>query len=196
MTDRFLNPRVRAGIPGIGELRWGSHICHGYKGERDLVESLVPYFKAGLLNNERCIWITAPPYRAVEAKADLWNVLPGLNTMLKEDRIEIRNYNEWYVSDQGFDASKIVQQWLEAEATALADGYEGLRIAGNIGFERAANWVALMGYEAMVNQAFANRRIVAVCGYNVLHHQPAEMREAANYHGLTLRRQQARWELS
>jgi len=39
-------------------LVWGSHIGQLFDSATDLREMLVPYFQAGLLNNERCLWVT------------------------------------------------------------------------------------------------------------------------------------------
>ena len=37
----------------IGDVPWGTHLCQFYHTKEDLIEILVPYFKAGLENNER-----------------------------------------------------------------------------------------------------------------------------------------------
>jgi hypothetical protein len=42
----------------IGDIPWATHFCHYYKTKQHLLSALVPYFKAGLQNNEYCIWIT------------------------------------------------------------------------------------------------------------------------------------------
>lgn len=71
-----------SGIPGIGKISWGSHICQWYTSREELVRIVIPYFQAGLLNNERCIWITADPYDSSDAKADLITMMPGFNGVL------------------------------------------------------------------------------------------------------------------
>ena len=45
----------KTGIDIIGEVPWGTHICLFYEAKSDLLEILVPYFKAGLENNEFCV---------------------------------------------------------------------------------------------------------------------------------------------
>src|SRR5437879_8264749 len=49
------------GIPGIGALSWGTHVCQFYDGREDLADYLVPYFKTGLEHEEYCLWVTADP---------------------------------------------------------------------------------------------------------------------------------------
>jgi hypothetical protein len=44
------------GIDVVGDKPWGTHFCHFYEAGRDLLDTLVPYFKAGLENKEFCLW--------------------------------------------------------------------------------------------------------------------------------------------
>ena len=49
-------------------LRWGSHVGHLFEAADELRDVLVPYFKAGLDNNERCLWVTGAPFGAEDAR--------------------------------------------------------------------------------------------------------------------------------
>jgi MEDS: MEthanogen/methylotroph, DcmR Sensory domain len=51
---------TRCGLPGIEHVPFGMHACHFYRNRNELVAAMVPYFIAGLRENERCLWITAP----------------------------------------------------------------------------------------------------------------------------------------
>jgi len=56
------------GIPGIGALSWGTHVCQFYEGREDLADYLVPYFKTGLEHEEYCLWVTADPLSVEDAQ--------------------------------------------------------------------------------------------------------------------------------
>jgi len=43
----------------IDNITWGTHVCQFYQTKEDLTDILVPFFQAGLENNEFCLWITA-----------------------------------------------------------------------------------------------------------------------------------------
>jgi DcmR-like sensory protein len=45
------------GISAFGDVGWGTHFCFFYETKRDLLDILVPYFKAGLDNNEFCLLV-------------------------------------------------------------------------------------------------------------------------------------------
>ena len=41
------------GIPALGDVPWGTHMCQLYEGEQDMLEILIPYLAAGLASNDR-----------------------------------------------------------------------------------------------------------------------------------------------
>src|SRR3977135_2824524 len=49
----------QTGIRLVGDVPWGTHFCHFYETKEDLLDILVPYFKAGLENNESCVWVVS-----------------------------------------------------------------------------------------------------------------------------------------
>jgi hypothetical protein len=66
----------KSGIDPLGDVPWGTHICQFYQGKRELIGLLVPYFKAGLENNEFCLWITADLPGEEEAEKAMGDALP------------------------------------------------------------------------------------------------------------------------
>lgn len=50
-----------AGISVVGRMPWGTHFCHFYETREDLLDTLIPYFKTGLENNEFCLWVVFAP---------------------------------------------------------------------------------------------------------------------------------------
>ena len=46
---------------------WGTHFGHTYETRDDLLDTLVPYFKAGLEDNEFCLWVVSEPLTEGEA---------------------------------------------------------------------------------------------------------------------------------
>lgn len=183
---------TESGIPGMGKIPWGSHFCQLYAYRQDLVESLVPYFLAGLRNNERCIWITSNFYDAKDAEANLRKVIPKFEGMMKEGRMQIRNFDEWYTSSP---TDEFLAHWLKEEQSALADGYQGLRIAGNMSFIERPDWDTFMAYENRVHRAFTNRRILALCSYSLKKCHATDLFEVMRSHLFTLCRRDGYWKV-
>ena len=64
-------------------------ICQFYQTKEDLTDILVPYFKAGLENNEFCLWVTSQPLEVEDAKEALRRAVPDLDSYLDKGQIEI-----------------------------------------------------------------------------------------------------------
>ena len=77
------------GFTTIGDVPWGTHFCQFYQDKQELIDTLVPYFKAGLENNEFCLWVTSEPLRSAEAKAALAANVENLETYIANGQLEI-----------------------------------------------------------------------------------------------------------
>jgi len=53
--------RRRTGIPPVGDIAWGTHICLLYQTPTDVLEMLVAYVHAGLEAHEYCLIGRHPP---------------------------------------------------------------------------------------------------------------------------------------
>src|SRR5688572_6087383 len=86
-----------SGLPGIAGLSWGSHLCQFFASRDDLAAILVPFFRAGLENDERCLWITSHPLPAPDAHDALAAVVPDLDDRIRRGQIEILDHEDWYL---------------------------------------------------------------------------------------------------
>jgi hypothetical protein len=193
-VDHFAT--IPSGIPGIDDLRWGSHICQWYCKRGDLADTLVPYFEAGLQNNERCIWVTAPPYEMADAKHDLERTVAGLDQMIADRQLRIFDAGNWYVNGNSLRGINVIEHWLVEEREALAAGYNGIRIAANTSFVSEDDWRIFIEYENGFNRELLHEhRIVALCSYNLLDVTPAKMFDAVHSHQVTIHKAGTDWKV-
>ena len=89
-------PRT-SGIDVVGAMPWGTHFCHFYETKADLLDTLVPYFKAGLDSGEFCVWIVSEPLTEADAWAALGRAVPDLDRHFADCSIEIIPAAEWYL---------------------------------------------------------------------------------------------------
>src|SRR3954462_3712609 len=136
MTDQFR----KSGIEGHANIPWGSHICHFYEKKKDLLELLASYFKAGLENNECCLWIIAPQFTQEECIAVLQQQIPDITQHLNQGHLEIHKYDEWYLDQGRFNPRKVIEEWNTKLEQAIAKGFEGLRVNGNEAWLRNKDW--------------------------------------------------------
>lgn len=156
-----------SGIDVTGNITWGTHFCQLYQTREDLIDILVPYFKAGLENNEFCIWITSPPLSAEDAREELRKALPNYGDFETEGQIEIKPYNEWYVKNGVFDPGKVKRSWMEKLDKASNYGYDGLRISGNTSWVREEDLTSFVDYEEEMGKIIGNYKIIALCSYSL-----------------------------
>ena len=100
------------------DLRWGDRVCHFYRSEDELLSLVLPYFRQGLADGERCVWITshaAPSPKARQAIAAL------ADSQYSPDQLELMDADEW---------SHDVDGWTREESRALGQGYHGVRACG------------------------------------------------------------------
>src|SRR5476651_1727037 len=93
-----MQPWSPSGLQTVPHLHWGSHLAHFYGSGDDLRNVLVPYFKAGLENNERCRWVTGDAFSVEQARAALRAALPDLDKRERVKQIEISNSDERYAA--------------------------------------------------------------------------------------------------
>jgi PAS domain S-box-containing protein len=160
-----MSSHAPSGIPAVAQLAWGSHLTQFFESGEELRGLLVPYFKAGLENNERCLWVTDAAFTAVQARAALRAELADFDDRERDGQIEISDAGNWYASDAKLQPREIVDGLLRREAEALGRGYQGLRTNGNCAWVSPAQWSDFQEYEALVHDAIRGRRMICMCSY-------------------------------
>jgi two-component sensor histidine kinase/PAS domain-containing protein len=154
-----------SGFDAVPVLAWGSHLSQIYKSGDDLRDVLVPYFKAGLENNESCLWVTGAPFGANQARSALRAAVPDFDKREKRMQIEIRDAQEWYASGEKLRPHDLVNGLLRRQQQAVDQGYQGLRTGGNCGWVDAHQWPQFQEYESLMQKASRGRRMICLCSY-------------------------------
>ncbi len=187
--------KTKSGIGVLDDVPWGTHLCQFYQTKEDLVEILVPYFKAGLENNEFCTWVTSEPLRSEEAKAVLKKTVKDLDSYLEKGQIEFLDYSEWYTKSGKFDANEVLQGWAEKEKIALEKGFAGLRASGNTFWLEPKDWKSFKYYDEALDSFISKHRIIAICAYSLAKCGPQEILDAVSNHRFALARSDGHWDL-
>jgi signal transduction histidine kinase len=175
---------------------WGAHLCHFYRTREDLADVLVPFFRAGLDGGDRCVWVTAAPLHAQEARAALGAVVPDLSAHERAGRIRILDHADWYAGvDEAAGSTALVQRWLALEDEARAQGFRGLRLTGNTSWLPCEQFSAFAAYEERAHAAFHDRRILAVCSYDLERCSSDQLVEVLRNHGSALVRRHGAWDV-
>jgi signal transduction histidine kinase len=184
-----------SGIETLGPLPWGTHFCQFYKTREDLLETLVPYFRAGLRDNEVCLWVTSEPLVAEEARAAMAEVIPDFDRHLASGQIEIMDYADWYLALGNANADEVLTAWVERQQRALDQGYNGLRLTGNTFWLESSGWNDFMEYERKVNETFWKFRILGLCTYSLDRCGGEEVIDVVRNHQFALALRGGQWEV-
>jgi len=183
------------GIEIIGQVPWGTHFCQFYQDEGDLIDILVPYFKAGLEGNEFCMWVTSEPLRVEQAKAALAKAVGNLDDYIRAGQIEFLDYSEWYTLGGHFESDRVLQGWVDKLDGALERGFEGLRLTGNTFWLEDSNWQDFTDYEAAVDSVLGQYRMLAMCTYSLVKCGAPEIMDVVSNHEFALIKRGNNWQI-
>ena len=184
----------KTGISVMGDVPWGGHVCLFYLTRDDLLDTLVPYFKAGLDSNEFCVWAVADPLKETEAIEALRQGIPGFDRHLERGSIDILEGHEWYLKGDQFDMQRIIGGWHAKLNFALAHGYEGLRVGANAFWMQSSHRKEFYEYEHDLDKALANRPMLVLCTYPINASRAVDVLDVARAHQFTIARRDGEWE--
>ena len=185
----------KTGIDILGDVPWGTHFCLFYKTKEDLLDLLVPYFKAGLENNEFCIWITSDPLSEKEAEDALRKVLPGFDQYLQKEQIQILPHSQWYLQNGKVNLDRALNSWIDKLNQALSAGFAGIRVTGNTAWLEKVDWKNFCDYERQVNNVIGKYQLIAICTYSLDRCGATEVVDVVNSHRSALIRREGKWEV-
>ena len=188
--------RVRkSGIGIVGDIPWGTHFCQFYQTREDLVDILVPYFKAGLENNEFCLWITGEPLGEKEAQEALKKAMPDFDGYFKKGQIEILPYDKWYLKKGVFNIERVLNGLIDKLNQALAKGYDGLRLNDTTSWVGKKDWQSFTNYEAEVNNIISKYHMIAICSYCLGKCAASDLIDIVINHQISIIRREGDWKI-
>lgn len=181
-------------IPAIGEAPWGTHLCQFHLTKQDLLDILVPYFHAGLENNEACYWRTYAPLEVDDAIEAMTREMDDFEQRIDSGQMKIMSGTMWYGPAGTFEKDRVLSTVIPRVSTALADGYSGMRVTGNMAWLEDRDWDAFMDYEEGLNRVMAGRPIIGLCTYSLAKCDAAHMIDVLMRHQFALVKH-AEWTL-
>ncbi|MBI5576977.1 MAG: MEDS domain-containing protein [Deltaproteobacteria bacterium] len=185
-----------SGISVVGDLPWGSHFCQFYSTRKDFTDVLVPYFRAGLENNEFCVWVTSEFFTTDDVLRALKKNVPDFGKYLARRQIEVFPYTDWYLKGGSFDLKRTLRMWMEKHDEALAAGFSGMRVSGNpYWLDNKKDWDDFATYEAEINNVIGGTKLLVLCTYSLKKCGPAEIIDVVKNHEFALAINEGRWQV-
>ncbi len=155
------------------------------------MDIIIPYLKAGLENNEFCVWIASNP---MEAKKTFKKSVSGSQTYLEKGQIEIIHHNDWYLKRGFFNTQEILKDLNEKLSKALANGYDGLRLFEGLYSLEEEYRDDFTEYEREINRVIGNSHMLVLCTYPLIKYNAAEIFNIIERHQFALIKREGKWE--
>lgn len=179
-------------ITSLVPFKRGDHICIFYRNEPSLVQSVAHYLAAGLRRNERCFCVQKPHLKPqILARMEALGVNTALETQL--GALDIRSDEEFYFATGRFEPQAMVDSLELSIHDALAQGFTGMRIAGELSWavegrrgSPAALCNQIVDYEQMVDRNFSAKPFIGMCQYPARLFPPQVLRRVVEAHHLAM----------
>jgi len=186
-------PRIE--LHPVADIAWGEHLCMFFHTTEDVLEVLTPYFKAGLEDDEYCVWVVSGRLTKERAIAALRQTMPDLDRYLAKGSLDIIPARKWYLRGGRLDQRRVIRGWHQRLRQAAARGYTGLRVGATAAWLRTrTEWKDFLEYEAALNGAMLDRRMIVLCTYLLPTSGAADVLEIARRHHVALARRNGAWE--
>ncbi|MDX6531331.1 MAG: hypothetical protein QOH41_3621 [Blastocatellia bacterium] len=187
----------KTGISVVGDAPWGTHFCHFYETKQDLLDTVVPYFKAGLENKEFCLWVISDSdlITVEEAIEALAQAVPDLDRHISDEHIEVLNGQDWYFEKNVLNLERVKNAWDEKLKRALARGYEGMRASGDTFWLAEKDWKDFFAYEKQINDWIGYQSMTVLCTYPLAKSGATEVLDVVQAHQFVIARRQGEWEV-
>jgi PAS domain S-box-containing protein len=185
----------QTGISVVGDVPWGTHFCLFYQSSQDLVDTLVPYFEAGLKSNEFCLCMVAQHLAEQDVTRPLGQAIPDLGRYFANRAIEIVRPENLYLGGAAFDARHTTRYLHEKLEHALSAGFSGMRANGDEAWLRGQHWPDFSEYERALGDAIGGSRMLVLCAYPLETSRPGQILDVAQAHEYLVAKRGEDWEL-
>jgi len=185
----------QSGIIVQGNIPWGTHLCLFHETKQDLLDTMVPYFRAGLENKEFCLWILQPSIARQEALDALSRGVPDFDRYLSEGSIELVSHDQWFTEGGRFEVAAVIERFHKKLEKAISKGCVGLRANGSSAWLQKADSMAFSKFEKKLDDLIAGEKMIVVCSFSLQESDSALVLDAARTHQLTAALRDGSWEV-
>jgi len=167
----------------VDRLAPGDHVCWTVDDDAELTRVLGGYVRGGVAADHKVVYLAharTPEETADELRAEGLDV----DALVAASALEIHEGEPLYLAGGSFDPDRMIAQCEELCTQARAEGFSGVRLAGDMGW--AARPVAggdrLVEYEAAVTRVYAEGFAIGLCLYDRRLFHPAVLARLSAAH--------------
>jgi hypothetical protein len=151
----------------IATMHTGDHYCGIYRTDEDHRTLVIDFIRHGVERGEKILYIVNIQ-TAAQLKATLETGGVDAEALIQKGQLVILTAKEAYLKGGEFNPDKMVALLKEETEKALAEGYQALRVTGEMTWALAGEPGSerLVEYESKLNQFFPNSKCYAMCQYD------------------------------
>ena len=171
----------------VGRIAQHDHVCIIYESEEERLGSVLPFVRAGLTGGDRCVYVAdAPSVGATLGAMREHHV--DVDGAVRAGRLVVLTARDSYLAGGRFDPDVMLDYACGAAQSAVAEGYTGLHIAGEmswaLGGDPGCN--RILEYEVKVNRRIPHEPAIAICQYDRRRFSPEVIRDVIRTHPLVV----------
>lgn len=167
----------------VTDLRHGDHICPIYDSMAEQLAWAVPFLNGGLARGERCLYV-ADDRSVRQIVRELTAAGVDVEGEIERGALRLLTKQDTYVRGGAFDPHAMIDFLRQTEAEAMAAGFTGHRVLGEmtwaLGPEVGGD--RLVEYEALLNTFLQGSRSLMLCQYNRQRFDPAILHDVLRTH--------------
>ncbi len=151
----------------VRQLKPTDHAIMFYEYPEDKYRVLFDYLKAGFDSQEAVAYVGGVDETPSQIKTLLEKC--GIDVEQRENNrmLQVMSYKDWYLIDGEFNVQRTIASWAKLLSDALADGFKGLRVAGDVTwFIKCGMKEKLLEYESSLHRVL-DIPLIAICAYSL-----------------------------
>lgn len=184
-------PQYKNLLKALESLGFHDHLCLIYETPEEQFAAIAPFVRFGLERGEKCVYV-ADDNTSAEVLANL--ELGGIDVKgaLKSGALSVLTKKDAYLKEGYFDPDLMIDFLREATAGAIAAGFNGLRVTGEMTWVLGGDYGSdrLIEYESKLNSFFLKNNCLAICQYNIGRFAPEVIIEVIRTHQFVIYRGQ------
>jgi PAS domain S-box-containing protein len=187
----------KTGIEVLGEIPWGSHFCAFYETKQDLLDTIIPFFKAGLESKEFCLWVvpTSGLINKEDAEEALQQSIPGFREHIMNGNMEVIDGLEWYLEKKIFNIERVTNELNLVNDRTGNLGFTGMRASGDTSWLTDRYRKDFLVYEQQLSDFINSMNVTILCTYPLSLTAGAEILDVVRTHQFAIARRKGQWEV-
>jgi hypothetical protein len=133
----------------------------------DKYRVLFEFLRAGLDGQEAVAYVAGGDETPGRVRTLLEEDGVDVDGCEKKGGLQIMGYRDWYLADGVFDVKRTLTLWAKLLSDALAEGFKGLRVAGDVSwFFKCGLKDQLLEYENALHRVL-DLPLIAICAYSL-----------------------------